>query len=562
MFYKKLVAILMVMFLITGMFVGCSDDKQEPVTSEKTETNNNTEEPKKESNEPKILRILDGSDIPSLDQSIATDNVSFEVLGNTLEGLFALVGANKLQNGVCESYTVSDDGKTYTFKLREDSVWTNGDKVTAHDFVYSWKRLANPETASQYAFMIETAALKNGSAIISGEIPVDDLGVYAKDDYTLVAELEAPVPFLTNLLSFPSFYPLNQKFVEEKGDAFGTTIENTLFNGPYVLSKWETEFEYAYNKNDMYWNKDSIKIDIITARIVKDRNTALSMYETGEIDSVGLTGEQIAQYEGHDDMVSTLDTTMLYLEFNQDNPILKNLNTRKAMAFAVEKTFITDEILANGSIPADYLIPMNFSAGPDGNDFRETTGTYNHYNKDEAAKYWAQAKEELGIESATLEFLTFDNDNARRISEYIQGQLQANLDGLTVEIVQQPFNNKIALEDEGKFDISFAGWGPDYGDPMTFLDMWTTESGHNVVNYSNEEYDTIIQRTKMGDLTTDLEKRWSELQRAEKILLEEDVVIVPIYQRAGKGLRQNYVKNWQLNAFAPDHYWGTMDIEK
>jgi len=253
---------------------------------------------------------------------------------------------------------------------------------------------------------------------------------------------------------------------------------------------------------------------------------------------------------------------MLYLQLNQNNPILKNINARRAFALAIEKTFITDEILANGSIPADYLIPYNFATSPDGKDFRENTETYNHYNKEEAQKYWIKAKEELGIESATLDFLTFDDDNARRISEYIQGQLQANLEGLKVEIIQQPFNNKLALEDEGQFDFSFAGWGPDYGDPMTFLDMWITESGHNVVGYNSKEYDSIIQRTKMGDLTGDLQARWSELQRAEKILLEDDVVIVPIYQRAGKGLRQKYVKNWKLNAFAPDHYWGTMDIIK
>jgi len=564
MFLKKLVSILLVLLLITGMFVGCSKDDGTSTSSENTGDNSSTtEEPKKEeSSEPKVLRILDTSDIPSLDQSIATDTVSFEVLGNTLEGLFALVGENKLQNGVAESYTVSEDGKTYTFKLRKDSVWTNGEKVTAHDFIYSWRRLVNPETASQYAFMIETANFKNASAIMNGEKPVEELGVTATDDYTIVAELEAPVPFLANLLSFPSFFPINQKFQEAKGDAFGTSIDNTLFNGPYVLDKWETEFEYAYKKNENYWNKDNIKLDYITARIVKDPNTALSMYETDEIDVVGLSGEQVAQYEGHEDMIESIDTSVFYLQLNQKNEILKNLNARKAFALAFDKSFITDEILANGSLPADYLVPVNLASGPDGKDFRATTKTYMSYDKAKAQEYWAKAKEELGITTATIEFLTYDGEVGRRISEYLQGQLQANLEGLTVEIMQQPFKNKLALEDEGNFDFSFAGWGPDYGDPMTFLDMWITDSGHNVVNYSSEEYDTIIQRTKMGDLTTDLEKRWSELQRAEKILLEDDVAIVPLYQRAGKRLRQSYVKNYTFNAFAPDRYFGFMDIQK
>lgn len=563
---KKLLSLLLVLVLVVAAFAGCAQKttnvEEQPAQQTEQSKNEEQNKPEEKPAEPKVFKYYYPSDIPSLDPSIATDQASFEVLGNTIEGLFALTGNNEVKNGVAESYTVSEDGLTYTFKLRKDSVWSNGDPVTAHDFVYSWKRLANPETGAQYAFMIETAGLKNGSAVIKGEKPVDELGVRAEDDYTLVAELEIPVPYFINLMTFPSFYPINQKFAEEKGDKFGKSIEATLFNGPYVLSSWETEYEYVLSKNDKYWDKDNVDIDEIRFRIIKDPNTAVNMYETGELDRVGLVGEQIDEYADHPDLKAIPGTAVFYLQLNQKNEILKNVNARRAFALAIDKTFITDEILKNGSKPADYLVPSNLATGPDGKDFRATTGTYNSYNKEKAAEYWAKAKKELGIDKAEIDFLTYDSETSRRISEYIQGQLQANLEGLTVNIVQQPFKNKLALEDEGQFDFSFAGWGPDYGDPMTFLDMWITESGHNVVSYNNEEYDNIIKRTKMGDLTTDLETRWKELQRAEKILLEDDVVLVPLYQKGVKVLQKPYIKNMNVNAFAPDYYYKSIKIVK
>jgi len=564
---KKIFSLLLILMLVVASFAGCSGNttnvEEKPATEQKTdEQSSNTTTEEKETTEPKVLKLSSGSDIPSLDQSIATDTVSFEVLGNTLEGLFALTGNNEVKNGVAESYTVSEDGLTYTFKLRKDSVWSNGDPVTAHDFVYSWRRLADINTGSQYAFMIETAGLKNGSKIIKGEMDPSDLGVKAVDDYTLVAELDVPVPFFVNLMTFPSFYPLNQKYIEEKGDKFGKSIDDTLFNGPYKLTTWETEYEYVLTKNEDYWDKDNVDIDEINFRIVKDPNTTINMYETGELDRAGLVGEQIDEYADHADLIQIPGTAVFYLQLNTKNDILKNVNARKAFAMGFDKTFITDELLKNGSIAADYLVPSNLATGPDGKDFRETTGTYNNFSKDEAAKYWAKAKEELGIDSAEIDFLTYDSETSRRISEYIQGQLQANLEGLKVNIVQQPFKNKLALEDKGDFDFSFAGWGPDYGDPMTFLDMWITTSGHNVVGHNNPEYDKIIERTKMGDLTTDLATRWTELQRAEKILLDEDVVVVPIYQRGSKVLQKPYIKNMNVNAFAPDYYFKSVKLDK
>jgi len=448
---------------------------------------------------------------------------------------------------------MSEDGLTYTFNLRQNAVWTNGKPVTAHDFIYSWQRLADPNTGSQYNFMLETASVVNASKIIKGELGIEELGVKAIDDYTLEVKLETPVPYFISVIAFPSFVPLNQEFVEAQGDAFGTTIETTLYNGPFMMETWETEYQYVMVKNSTYWEADRVKLEVIETRIIKDANTRLNMYETGEIHRAALVGEQIEQYDEHPHMIEIPDVVTFYLQLNTNNEVLANINARKAFALAVEKTFIADEIFKNGTIAADYLVPHSLASGPDGKDFRETTGTYMEYDNEMAATYWAKAKEELGMETVELEFLTYDSETSRRVSEYIQGQLHGALDGLTVTIAQHPFKNKLALEDEGDFDFSYSGWGPDYADPMTFLDMWTTDSGHNVVGFSNEDYDTIIDRTKKGDLTTDLATRWTELQRAEKILLEEEVVLVPLFQRGGKSLSDPNLMNMIKHNFGPDY---------
>jgi oligopeptide transport system substrate-binding protein len=559
----RILALLLVVALVAGIFVGCGP-KETPAEEQAKGTTEQAEGDKEEekNDEPQVLRLIDSSDIPSLDPSVATDAVSFKVLANIQEGLYSLTKNDAVEPGVAESYTMAEDGLTYTFKLRENAIWTNGETVTAHDFVYSWRRLADPNTVSQYNFMLETAGIVNAAEVIKGELPVEELGVTALDDYTLEVKLAVPVPYFISVITFPSFLPLNEEFVASHGDAFGTSIETTLFNGPFVLSTWETEYEYVMTKNDQYWEADRVKLDTIQSRIVKDSNTSINLYEAGDVDRAGLVGEQIEQYEEHPHLVSIPGVTVFYLKMNQANEVFSNINARKAFAMAIEKTFIADEILANGSMGADYLVPKTLASGPDGKDFRDGAGLYNSYSKEEAAKYWAIAKEELGVDTVEIEFLTFDSESSRRISEYIQGQLQANLEGLTVVIAQQPFKNKLALEKAGDFDFSFSGWGPDYADPMTFLDMWTTDSGHNELSYSNEEYDTIIQRAKSGDLTTDLATRWTELQRAEKILLGDDVALIPIFQKGAKGLEKPYIKNLYRHNFGPDYTYKDTYLDK
>ncbi|MCK8061233.1 MULTISPECIES: ABC transporter substrate-binding protein [unclassified Fusibacter] len=267
----------------------------------------------------KVIRLLASSDIPSMDTNKATNSVSFEMMANVLEGLVMLGENDVVEPGVASDWTMSDDGLVYTFNLRDDSVWSNGEKVTADDFVYSWRRLADPATGSQYQFMVETAQLKNYAAVMAGEMPTSELGVVALDDRTLQVTLELPVPFFLKLMTFCNFYPVNEAFVTEQGDAFGTSIETTLYNGAFVLSQWDLGYGYAMSKNPAYYGAADVKVDDITFRIIKDVAAGVNLYETGEVDRCGLSGEFVEQYIDHPHFVVTNGTSLYYLIFNINN---------------------------------------------------------------------------------------------------------------------------------------------------------------------------------------------------------------------------------------------------
>lgn len=553
-------ALLMLSMLLL-LTLGC--EEKDPIM--------NTENEAFDRDGPKVLRLASTDDIALLDQSKCHDATSLEVLGNTLEGLFILTGGNQLEKGVCESYTLSVDGMTYTFKLREDSVWSNGEPVTAHDFVYSWRRFINPQTRSTLTYYFKMAKIKNSIAIFNKDKTVKELGVYAQDKYTLVVELEEPVPYLPSLLACSIFSPLNKKFVEENGDLYGTSIANVLFNGPYVLHKWEPSQQFIYKKNKDYWNKEKINIEEVSVTIVKDINMALEIYNLRIIDYTDISPNYLFQrynldelaYEFRlplEDSIKIYEPEIRYLQLNQNNQEMKNANFRRAIALSIDKSYISDKILENGCIPVDYLVPIDFIKGPDGKDFRETTESYNQYNPEVAKMYWEKAKEELGINTATIVFTGHDMLTVTEIISYIEKQLESNLEGLSVEQKYYPFSSKLQPWD-GTEDIIFSGWWRDYLDPMNFLEIWATNNEYNFTGYNNDEFNSIIESVSTGNLTNNPEKRWTELQRAEEILLDRDVVLVPLYQRVKMALLNKRVKNWQVNSFDPYRYWGTMDIE-
>jgi oligopeptide transport system substrate-binding protein len=549
---KKKFSFLLVLLLALSTFLAACGGGED--SSEEDSGDSGDKQEKKE----QVLNLTESAEIPSMDTVLATDAVSFNVMNNVFEGLYRLGENDEPVLGMAaEEPEISEDGKTYTFKLR-DAEWSNGDPVTAHDFVYAWQKALNPDTAAEYAYIMYD--LKNAAKINAGELPVEELGVKAIDDKTLEVQLETTVPYFKGLLTFGTFMPQNQKFVEAQGDQYGLEADTLIYNGPFTLSEWKHEQSFQLSKNDSYWDAETVQLKEINFNIVKDVATGVNLYETGKVDLAGLNAEFVDKFKDDEDFMTNAETSVYFLRLNQKNELFANVNARKAIDAAYDKQGLVDVLLNNGSMPAYYLVPKDFVTGPDGTEYRETAGDFGGYDTEKAAEYWAKAKEELGKDTFEIELLNYDSESSKKIGEFLKEELETNLEGLSVSISQQPFKQKLDLETKGNYDMSYAGWGPDYPDPMTFIDMFVTGGSHNQMDYSNEEFDKLVQDAK-STLLSDEQARWDALVEAERILLEEDQAISPMFQQGKSFLQQEYVKDLYRHSFGADFSYKWTHIE-
>ena len=508
----------------------------------------------------KTLRLVASSDIPTMDSSLATDAVSFNVYNQTTEGLYTLDKDDKAVPAIAKGEPkISADGKKWTVELRDDAKWTNGDSVTAKDFVFAWQRALDPKTAAEYAYIMYD--LKNAEAVNTGKMKPSELGVKAVNDTTLEFELEKSKPYFKELLAFGTFLPQNEKFVKEKGEKYGTTEKDTLYNGPFVLSEWKTEDKFTLTKNDKYYDKDKVKLEKITYKVLKDANSGVNLYTTGKIDRVGLPAEFIDKYKDDKNYSTELDASTFFIRMNQTkNKDLQNKDLRMALAKSIDKEKYVKNNLNNGSVAINTLMPKEFVKDEAGKDFVDGVKSPLNYDAKAAKDSFEKAKKTLGKDKFTFEFLTFDQESSKKDAEYFKEQIESNLPGVTLKIKQQPFKQKLDLESKGNYELSLGGWGPDYPDPMTFLDMFVTDGPHNQTGWSSKTYDKAIDEAN-GPLLTDVEKRWTTLQNAETEFLNE-AVIIPIYQRGGAFLTQPYVKNIVSHKFAGDYSFKETEIKK
>jgi oligopeptide transport system substrate-binding protein len=508
------------------------------------------------------LKVLERSEIPSMDSVMAQDASSFTALGNVMEGLYRLDENQKAVPGMADGEPeVSEDGLVYTIKLK-DAKWSNGDPVTAEDFVFAWQRAIDPKTASPYGPYMMEGKIKGAKEITKlaaekKEYDLNTLGVKALDEKTLEVTLEKPLPFFTELMAFGTFYPQNKAFFEGKGDQYATTAENLVYNGPFVMSAWEgtTATEWTMKKNPEYWDKENVTLETIQYNVLKDPQASANAYETGEADITSkLASDIVPQYEGDPNLVEWLEPTIFWIKMNQQNEALANENIRRAIATAINKEDLATSILNNGSVPANYAVPAEFVKGPDGKDFREGNGNMLTYNAEEAKKLWETGLKEIGKDSVELVYLGGDTETSKKTDAYIKNQLETNLPGLTVKVESVPFSVRLDRDIKMDYDLQFAGWGPDYTDPMTFSDLWITNGGNNKMAYSNPEYDKLLEDAQTTLATPDKEKeRWEALQKAEKILLEEDAALAPIYQRASTVLVADKVDGYVYHLIGPEY---------
>lgn len=502
------------------------------------------------SDEGQVFRKVIPQDMSSLDTAKVTDTVSFDKFNQVYEGLYTLDGNDNAQPGVAKGQPkISDDGKTWTIELRKNAKWSNGDPVTAHDFVFAWRRVLDPDTASEYAYIMYD--LKNAEQINMGKKKPSELGVKALDDYTLQFELEKPIPYYKEMLAFGTFLPQNEKVVKKFGDRYGTTAEKAVYNGPFKVKQWAVEDKILLVKNDKYWDKDVVKLDKINYKVLKDGQAGASLYDTESVDDTTISSEQVDKYKGTPALQKRLLASTFYLKLNQGKvPALKNKDMRLALAQAINKDEYVDSVLNNGSQPTDGFTAKATAKDPNGKDYSDQIKSPLKYNPDEAKAHFEKAKKALGQKEFTFTVNTEDTPASKISAEFIKAQIEKNLPGVTIKIQQLPFKQRIAREQSENYDISISGWGPDYPDAMTFLNIMTTGNASNNTGWSNKEYDQKIQDAN-GPLLSDVNKRNQTLVDAEMILLNE-APIAPIYQKGEAHLTNPQVKNLQYHNIGGD----------
>ncbi|MFS1010639.1 peptide ABC transporter substrate-binding protein [Enterococcus casseliflavus] len=512
-----------------------------------------------------VINVQFSAEMGSADISLATDSYSFITLNNAYEGLYRLDENNvPVIAGASEDAEVSEDGLSYTISLREEAKWSNGDPVTAADYVFSWQRTVDPATASNYAYML--APVKNAAAISDGTLDKSELGIEAVNDHELKITLEKPTPYFLSLLAFPTFFPQNERVVEEFGDQYALTSENAAYNGPFLLTNYAgpgTDIQWTLAKNPDYWDADSVKLETINFDVVKDSSTAYNLYESGQADDIILSGELAMQNVNHPDYIVQPSATTQYLEMNQapeDSPF-RNANLRQAISYSMNRQQIVDNILGNGSLPAVGFVPSDLVFNPETKaDFVEDAATTLAFDEEKAQEYWEKAKAELGIDTLSFELLTSDTDQSKKMAEYIQGTLQQTLDGLTVEVTNVPFSVRLDRSNSGDFEMVMNNWIGDYADPINFLELFKKDSSYNRGKWLNDDYNQLIEQAS-NENANDPEARWENMVAAEKIL-NDDLGVIPLFQSAEAHLRSSKIKGLIVHSVGAAYDYKNVFVEE
>lgn len=502
----------------------------------------------------KIFRYSYTADIATIDpnktNSVADATVSYHLY----DGLYRNVQGD-IQPATAESYDLSEDGLVYTFHLREDAKWSDGVGVTAHDYEYGMKRLCDPAAACPASYL--GAVLKNGAAVSAEELPVDELGVKALDDYTLEITLENPADYFTGMLSMSAFAPVRQDLVEKYGAEFGGSPEKQAYNGPFKVTAYG-EGKLVMEKNEAYYDADKIKLDGVEILTVADKTTAVSMFDAGDLDLVEVPTDLVAQYEGK--TLSYYNGADDYAALNHNNKFLANKNLRLAMNYAVNREEYC-LLSHNGHYDANmrYVLPQVHGVeGEYGTEYPLEAFPLQG-DEDKAKEYLDAALSELGLSSAsdiTLKLVVSDSDDAKKEAEVVVNQWNTKL-GINVEINMVPYatRNALLVPNSDEFDIIMTGWAPDYSDPYSYLELWYSTSGYNYLNYKSDAYDQYLDASK----TTKGKERIDNLFNAEKTLLE-DGALVPLQFRQVQYMVSDRVQNLGAYFVGLDYNYVYVDL--
>ncbi|MCD1147211.1 peptide ABC transporter substrate-binding protein [Peptoniphilus sp. KCTC 25270] len=520
-----LVALLLVVVM---MFTACAGAGNNGAANEGT-NNAAGNTATADSGEAKILRTNNNSEPGSLDPGLATGTHESWVLQHAFEGLMRYNEEGELIPAMAESYEASEDGLTYTFKLKDGLKWSNGEPITAKDFEFSWKRVLDPDYGSEYSYQI-TNYIVGAQEVLDGTGSPDDVGIKALDDKTLEVKLLAPTPYFVGLTAFYTLYPVSEAVVTENPD-WAKDPSNTEFvsNGAFKVVSWEHNSKIVLEKNENYFDADKVKLDGIEFDIIEDGNTSYSKYQGNEYDLIvsppaTVTAQGIQ--EENSELVIGDDIGVYYYEFNSTEKPFTNAKVRQALSMAIDRKTMVENIAQGGQTPAQGVVP-NGLLDDTGADFREANG---NLITEDAAKAKTLLEEGLAEEGMTVadlngKVLVYNTDeNHKKLAQAVQEMWKQNL-GVEIGLENMEFQVLLDRRSSGDFSIARAGWMGDYADPNTMLDLFMTGNPQNDSGYTNPEFDNLM-KTAAG--TNDQKVRMDSMKEAEKILVG-DMPIIPVY---------------------------------
>lgn len=553
---KKVLALVLSAALVVSAFAGCGGNSSSSTTStesiaasessaESTESTASGDSTPAASGDAtaiftpktvdaaKTISLNAGMEPTGLNTLTSTYSIEFALFKHMYENLVTLDDDDNTAPGAAESWDYDEDTLTYTFHLRKDGVWTNGDPVTAKDFEFAWSQALNPDVASDYAYFLYF--IKNAEKYFNGEVAWDEVGVKVVDDYTLEVTLEQPTPYALFLFSFDTLAPINQRFYEAVGaDLYSTEAQYFCTNGPFALTEWSHNDKIVMQKNDAWHGAADVEVEEIDWKIITDANAALSSFLAGDLDMVGLgTGELIKQATAAGATIqSYTDGSAFYIYFNNNDQYLSNVNLRRALFNAIDAQKEIDTVWQNDNEPMTSFTAPGVAAA-DGTPFAGKVGELYAPSRDQekAKEYLATALSELGCTvddlSAHLSIDCGDSPTSIAEASFYQEQWRQVL-GIEVAVNSMITKQGSQNRKTGNYVMSITGWRPDYNDPNTFLDMWVTDGGNNQTGFSNERYDELID---LAAKETDLEKRESYFIECEQIIADQ-LPIGPSFWRA------------------------------
>ncbi|WP_326909603.1 peptide ABC transporter substrate-binding protein [Sedimentibacter sp. MB31-C6] len=546
---KRVLSLLVVLTMVLSVTVGCAQQDQPPATDETETPGDETPADETPAGSEDYLVWNIAVDPQTWDPTLNSASDGGHIIQNLFEGLTRET-ADGIEPAAAETWDISEDGTTYTFHLREGLKWSDGEPLTAADFEYAWKRACDPATASDYSFLV-TNYLVNGDEYFNGEASRDDVGVKAIDETTLEVNLKFQVPYFLSLTSFYTYMPVRQDIVEANGEGWEKNPETCISNGAFHLTEYKTGDHLTMVKNENYWDADSVKLAGIKGLMIVEGTTALNGYENGEIQVLdSITIEQIPRLQKEDpNFKITPHIGTYYVQFNVDNEVFSDPLIRKAFSLAIDRTQFVEQVTKGGQIPATGFIPTGLIYS-DGNEIRELNEDgvpVNEYGIDpnkalveEAKALLAEAGYPNGEGLPKITFLYNTNENNKKIAEALQGMWKQNL-GIDVELLNQDWAVFQETRRAGEYMIARGGWLGDYGDAMTMLDLFASNSGNNdpqwrykeepvvaphdtTLNPEQEEFENALNESR---LTTGTD-RDAALKAAEDALMNNHVV-APIY---------------------------------